>query len=197
MIFLIDLDGTLIDSDHLHYEAWARVLNETPEEIERIIKTIGMEKYLECSNFQKLKNIKFQEMNKVQNINFIENADKFIDFIDENDINHVVVTHTDGYIVDFFKDRVPKLKTLKNWIVREDYDKPKPDPECYKLALKLYGKGDEHVVGFENSQHGFKSLSHVTSNMIKINKTTNYLDVIKTVKQRHLIGIKGSLMFLG
>jgi beta-phosphoglucomutase len=182
MIFLIDLDGTLIDSDHLHYEAWSRVLNQSPEHIEHIIKTIGMEKYLERSNFQRLKNIKFEEMTKIQNIEFIENADKFIDFIDENNINHAVVTHTDKFVVDFFKDRVPKLKTLKNWVVREDYDKPKPDPECYKLALKLHGNGDKNIIGFENSEHGLKALSHVTPNVIRINKKTNYLDVIKSIK---------------
>lgn len=182
MIFLIDLDGTLLDSDHLHYEAWSRVLNEPPEHIEHIIKTIGMEKYLERSNFQKLKNVKFEEMFKVQKIDFIENADKFIDFVDDNNINHVVVTHTDKLVVDFFKERVPKLKTLKNWVVREDYDRPKPDPECYKLALKLYGNNDKHIIGFENSEHGIKSMSHVTPNIIKIGKRTNYLDVIKSIK---------------
>lgn len=182
MIFLVDLDGTLIDSDHLHYEAWSRVLNESPENIERIVKTIGMEKYLEHSNFQRLKNIKFEEMTKIQNIHFIENADKFIDFIDDNHINHVVVTHTDKLVVDFFKDRVPKLKTLKNWVVREDYDRPKPHPECYGVALKLYGKDEKDIIGFENTEHGVKALSHVTPNVIKINKKTNYLDVIKKIQ---------------
>lgn len=178
MIFLIDLDGTLLDSDHFHYEAWSKVLNETPEHIEHIIKTIGMEKYLECSDFQRLKNLKFQEMTKIEDINFIQNADKFIDFIDENNINHVVVTHTDKLIVDYFKDRVPKLNKLKNWVVRENYINPKPDPECYKLALKLYGKGEKHIVGFENSTHGIKSMSHVTPNIIRISKKTNYSDII-------------------
>jgi len=182
MIFLIDLDGTLLDSDHFHYEAWSKVLNQTPERIEHIIKTIGMEKYLERSNFQRLKNLKFQEMTKIEDINFIKNADKFIDFIEENDISHVVVTHTDKLIVDYFKDRVPKLKKLKNWVVREDYTHPKPDPECYKLAMTKYGKGEKNIMGFENSKHGIKALSHVTPNVIKINKNTNYLDVIKSIK---------------
>ena len=182
MIFLIDLDGTLLDSDHYHYEAWAKVLNQTPEHIEHIIKTIGMEKYLERSNFRKLKNLKFQEMTKIEDVNFMQNADKFIDFIYENDINHAVVTHTDGLIVDYFKDRVPKLKKLKNWVVREDYNHPKPNPECYKLAITKYGKGDKTILGFENSKHGLKALSHVTPNIIKINKSTDYLDVIKSIK---------------
>ncbi len=52
MIFLIDLDGTLLDSDHFHCEAWSKVLNQSPGHIEDIINTIGMEKYLERSNFQ-------------------------------------------------------------------------------------------------------------------------------------------------
>jgi len=182
MIFLIDLDGTLLDSDHFHCEAWSKVLNQSPGHIEDIINTIGMEKYLERSNFQRLRKLKFEEMIKIEDINFIQNADKFIDFIDENNINHAVVTHTDKLIVDYFKYRVPKLKKLKNWVVREDYTHPKPDPECYKLAMTKYGKGEKNVMGFENSKHGLKALSHVTPNSIKINKNTNYLDVVKSIK---------------
>ena len=36
MLFLIDLDGTLVDTDDLHHEAWATVLKTTPERIKKI-----------------------------------------------------------------------------------------------------------------------------------------------------------------
>lgn len=187
MLFLIDLDGTLIDSDHFHYEAWSRVLNQSPEHIEHIIKTIGMENYLKDSNFAELKKKKIEEMTKINNIEMISDADKFIDFILENNINHAVVTHTDKEVVDYFKYKVPILQKLENWVVREDYTLPKPDPECYKLAVKMYGKNDKNIIGFENSGHGMKSLSHVTNKRFKISKNVGYSKIIKTLQYKEII----------
>jgi beta-phosphoglucomutase len=184
MIFLIDLDGTLIDSDHLHYEAWSKVLDMKPQHIEDIIKTVGMEKYLENSDFEKLKQNKYEEILNTRNIEMIKNADSFIDFIKEYDINHAVVTHTDRVIVDHFKMQVPELNALDNWIVREDYVKPKPDPECYRLALDMYAPSEKNIIGFENSKHGMQALRHVTKNTFRISKKTDYSRVIKILKNR-------------
>lgn len=187
MLFLIDLDGTLIDSDHFHYEAWSKVLDVEPEYIEHIIKTTGMENYLKDSNFVELKKKKIEEMTKIDNIEMISDADKFIDFILENNINHAVVTHTDREVVDYFKYKVPILQKLENWVVREDYTLPKPDPECYKLAVKMYGKNDKNIIGFENSVHGLKSLSHVTNKTFKISKNIGYSKIIKNLRYKEII----------
>jgi beta-phosphoglucomutase len=139
MIFLIDLDGTLIDSEELHHEAWSRVLNLNRQYIEKVITTHGINYILEdFPDPSYLRRRKIREMLKFEDIKLMKNADKFIEFIVEHDINHVVVTNTDRKVVDHFKQKVPILNKLKNWITREDYDKPKPDPECYKLALDLY-----------------------------------------------------------
>jgi len=115
MIFLIDLDGTLLNSDHLHYEAWAKVLDETPEFIERVITT---GEYNDFLRDRELRREKIEEMCKIENIELMKNADKFINFIVDNNIKHVVVTHTDRRVVNHFRSRAPILNKLKNWIVR-------------------------------------------------------------------------------
>ena len=46
MLFLIDLDGTLINSDHLHYEAYAKVIGMKFEHILEIAETIGINRFL-------------------------------------------------------------------------------------------------------------------------------------------------------
>lgn len=185
MIFLIDLDGTLIDSDDCHVDAWSKVLRMNPLQVEEIINTVGFENYLKDCNFKDLRSKKFEEIYKIQEIELIKNADKFIDFINEYDINHVVVTNTDESIVEHFKSRVPILNNLKNWVVREDYSLPKPDPECYKLALDMYGNNDTNIIGFENSTKGLKSIRHVTNNTFKISKHTDYSNIIKRIKVRY------------
>src|SRR5210317_37602 len=179
MIFLIDLDGTLLNSDHLHYEAWAKVLDETPEFIERVITT---GEYNDFLRDRELRREKIEEMCKIENIELMKNADKFINFIVDNNIKHVVVTHTDRRVVNHFRSRVPILNKLKNWIVREDYDQPKPNSECYELALNLYGEGDREIIGFENSDTGIKAVMGVTKSVFIIHPETDYLKVLEHIK---------------
>jgi beta-phosphoglucomutase len=179
MIFLIDLDGTLLNSDHLHYQAWAKVLDETPEFVERVVTT---GEYNDFLTDKELRQEKIAEMCKFENIETMKNVDKFINFIVDNNIKHAVVTHTDRRVVEHFRSKVPILNKLKNWIVREDYDQPKPNSECYELALKLYGEGDKEIVGFENSDHGIKALRGVTHNIFHICPDTDYLKVLKHIK---------------
>jgi beta-phosphoglucomutase len=183
MIFLIDLDGTLLDSDHLHYQAWARVLNLSHEYIERVITTHGIQYILDdYPDPHYLRKQKINQMLKFEDIKLMNNAESFINFIVENNINHVVVTNTDRKVVRHFREKLPILNKLKNWIVREDYEKPKPDPECYKLALNLFQEDNEPIIGFENSNEGVQALANVTHNIFYIFPETDYLKVLEHVK---------------
>lgn len=180
MYFLIDLDGTLLNTDHLHYQAWAKVLKLSPEYIEKVVTTHGINYILE--DFPDpiyLRRQKIKEMLKFEKIELMKNADTFINFIIDNEIDHAVVTNTDRKVVEHFKRKVPILNKLKKWIVREDYVKPKPDPECYRLAL---GNCDDVVFGFENSGEGIEALSKVTTNIFHIHPETDYLKVIDHIK---------------
>ena len=90
------------------------------------------------------------------------------------------MTNTNREVVEHFKEQVPILKKLKNWIVREDYVNPKPDPECYQLAIK--NNTDRCIVGFENSREGLEALYKVTPNVFHVNNKTDYLKVLKHIK---------------
>jgi HAD superfamily hydrolase (TIGR01509 family) len=183
MLFLIDLDGTLVNSDHLHYEAYAKVLGVRPEQIQEIVETIGMTKFLsDFTNPEGIREEKLQEMLKIEYLELNKNADKFINFIIDNDINHAVVTNSNRRVVEHFKSKLPILNKLENWVVREDYVKPKPNPECYQLAINLYGKNETCVLGFENSKEGIHALSGVTKHIFHIQPQTDYLKVIDVIK---------------
>ena len=180
MFFLIDLDGTLLDTDYLHYQAWSKVLKLSPEYIEKVVTTHGINYILEdFPDPSYLRRQKIKEMLQFEEIKPMKNVETFIHFIVENNIDHTVVTNTDRKVVEHFKQKVPILNKLKKWIVREDYEKPKPDPECYRLAL---GDRDDIVFGFENSKEGLEALSKVTGNIFHIHPETDYLKVIDHIK---------------
>ena len=183
MIFLIDLDGTLLDTDHLHYEAWAQVLKVSADYIEKVVTTHGIQYILDdFPDPSQLRRQKIREMLKFDDIQLMKNVDSFVNFIAENEINHVVVTNTDRKVVEHFRSKVPILNKLTNWIVREDYDKPKPNPECYRLALDRFGQKGDCVIGFENSKEGLQALSKITHNIFHIHPESDYLKILEHVK---------------
>lgn len=98
----------------------------------------------------------------MNDVKFMKNADTFINTINELAINHCVVTNTNKVVVDHFREKLPLLNKLKNWITREDYDLPKPNSECFELAIKRYKGEEKYIIGFENSEVGYNSLRQVT-----------------------------------
>jgi len=146
IFIVVDLDGTLVDSEQIHFECYRKVKPDfewtdiTPE----------------------LRDAKFKELIERRDLAFMPGAENFIKSIKKNGIAHCIVTNTDKRTVDFFKTQLPLLNSLENWITRDDYANPKPDGEPYLLALAKYGQGKKYIIGFENSDVGYKSLCSIT-----------------------------------
>jgi dTDP-4-dehydrorhamnose reductase len=171
--FMIDLDGTLIDTDKLHYYAYKTTFEAlfnnyiTYDNYNKILEDEGIDNYIKktfgLDNYEKIKCEKNKNLKSNTSIEFIKNAQILIDYIFNNNINHVVVTNTSSDNVNFFKSLLPDLNKLKNWIVREKYLEPKPSSECYKLAKDLYYKNEEYIIGIENTSNGYKSIKNITN----------------------------------
>ncbi|MEZ5315113.1 MAG: HAD family hydrolase [Chlamydiales bacterium] len=73
-------------------------------------------------------------------------------------IKRCVVTNSNRYEVELLRDSHPILQSIPYWIVREDYDQPKPSPECYEKAIQKFGKEGDQIVGFEDSPRGLEAL---------------------------------------
>jgi len=182
VFFMIDLDGTLIDTDILHYKGYNAALKEYNveliyQEYLKIINNKGIDNYL-TSNFpnekDKIKASKNKYIQGVDNISFMKNADSLIKYIDAFNINHVVVTNTSLENVNYFKCKQPLLCKLKNWVTREDYCLPKPDSECYITAKNRFYNNEKSIIGIENSIVGYNSLKHVTDCIYIITDKDDY-----------------------
>ena len=170
IFFMIDLDGTLLDTDYLHYEGYYNSLKNYNIDIKYndyldILNNKGIDFFLDNNYPDHKIEIKLNKNKYIRNIeklNFMQNADIFINYIDTYKINHVVVTNTSNENVSFFKKKLPLLNKLKNWIVREDYINPKPDSECYIIGKKNFYKNEKYIIGIENSIAGYKALKNIT-----------------------------------
>jgi len=209
IFLLLDLDGTILDTDRIHYECYCEILkikfgyNLTYKLFDEITNTIGMPHYLiEKYGEEQYKIIK-REKDEIfmgdscKKIEYIKNADLLIDYIISNNINYAIVTNSRRCMVDYFKKCLPKLNQLKNWIVREDYNLPKPNSECFELGILKYGKNEKHIIGFENTVLGYNSLKQITNHIYIISEpTVNYnyeffkdLDVCIINDYAHFLGI--------
>ena len=168
LFIMLDLDGTLIDSEKLHVNAYNAALDELQIKCKMDSTECDIYEYLnrhildENVLFQ-VKELKKRKMLELQeNVSFVKGAENLIHFIYENKINHCVVTNTSSVIVEMFKNKNKTLQKLTNYITREDYDNPKPHAAPYQLALTRYSRNEKYVIGFENTLIGYQSLQQVT-----------------------------------
>jgi dTDP-4-dehydrorhamnose reductase len=179
---LLDLDGTIIESNKAHYISYKNVFKNknlefiTFEEWDNIISKNNFDNYLKnifsIEEIQNIKNDKLIYFEK-QNIDFIKNCDLFLNFIIENNINCCIVTNTNKKTAEIIKRKLPLLKNIKNWIVREDYNNPKPFSECYELAIHKYYNNEKYIIGIEDTYAGVSSLKSVTDIIYLFDNNTN------------------------
>ena len=183
IFFMLDLDGTLIASDLLHYSAYKTTLHTlfrydlSIDEYNKILIGEGIDIFVKVTfgaeHYGNIKTEKNKQLKSNLQIEFVKNAKLLIDYIWMNDINHVVVTNTGRENVSFFKSVLPNLDKLKNWVVREDYAFPKPSSECYQIAKNLYYNNEEFIIGVENTQTGHLSIKQITECVYMLENETN------------------------
>jgi dTDP-4-dehydrorhamnose reductase len=177
----LDMDGTLIDSNIAHYNAYEKVFkkfNKTMiniDEWNNIIMNDNIDNYLKNifdeTTFNTVKKEK-RNMLKEQETSFTKNSDIFIKFLIENNFNFCIVTNTSKETVEIFKQKLPLLNEIKQWVYREDYKLPKPYGECYELAKQKYYKNEKYIIGIEDSMVGYKALKEHTDLIYIYNNET-------------------------
>ena len=163
LFIMLDLDGTILDTDDLHYMAYKKALQKYGIELDRkdFYNTINFNEITSIINhneYKLIKNLKQEYLMENTSIEFMPGAERFIEYLIKNNINFVVITNTNKMIVDFYKIKLPLLNKISNWITREDYSQPKPNSECYKLAKEKFYKCEKYILGFENTFNGYNAL---------------------------------------
>jgi dTDP-4-dehydrorhamnose reductase len=177
----LDLDGTLVDTNMAHYNAYKKVFEKygrsflTIEEWNHFILNDNIDHYLRSifdeKQFLEIKQEKREQL-KEESIGFTKNSDLFLNFLIENRYNFCVVTNTNEETVAIFKEKLPLMGEIKQWVYRDDYENPKPNPECYKLAKTRYYKNEPYIVGIEDSRVGYDALKKITDLIYIYNNET-------------------------
>jgi dTDP-4-dehydrorhamnose reductase len=165
VFLLLDLDGTLIDTEGLHFNAykqafakWGYTFNENDFQ-----KLIHYGFYPPCQNLEDIRALKNKTLQSFDGpVQWIRGADVFLEKLLSAGINFAIVTNTKRENVNFFKQKLPLLAQVKNWITREDTPLGKPHSQPYEEAKNRFWKEGQTIIGFENTLGGLRSLETIT-----------------------------------
>ncbi len=157
---LCDLDGTLLDSNAFHAEAWQRSLAEFgyPADFEAIVKQIGKggEYLLPCFVPEdKLPGIE-KEINAFRkNLFHREYIDRIVPFADarrllermrQEGLRIAVATSSEKADLEAFKTVLKIHDLIEEDATADDADKPKPEPDIFHAALESLGIKPEEAL---------------------------------------------------
>lgn len=180
-LFLFDFDGLLVNTEHLHYQAYVNMLAKRGHELK-----LSFANFLQLAHFNSTawrealyaevvdlepnwevlyreKKGAYLELLVSGKVELMPGVSRLLSALEEAKIRRCVVTNSVLEHVELIRARIPELETIPKWITREDYDKPKPSPECYLKAIELYGRTGDRIIGFEDSVRGLRALQQTSA----------------------------------
>jgi D-arabinose 5-phosphate isomerase GutQ/beta-phosphoglucomutase-like phosphatase (HAD superfamily) len=183
-IYIFDLDGTIIDSEKQHYEAYNLQLKNklTFDEYCKIFHSNDKSKFCKINNINKAQ--KESDFKKIysKNPKYIDGFEIFFKELILHGKTTCIVTKSSKERCDFIRSLHPLLNNIDIWITSDDVKRSKPNPEGYIKALnKFINIHDLNKIAiFEDSYTGFLSLEHIynVNKYFIVNKDYTYYDVI-------------------
>ena len=167
---LFDLDGTLADTDSIHFAVWQDILIRFDLDIDRafyrqrisgrtnskIIQDIIPQLSLEDA--WKLATEKEETYRRVANSLLpTPGLDKLIDLTERASIKRAVVTNAPEENAVYMLKVLRLSDTFPTVIMAKDAPPGKPDPALYRLALKRLQVKRKKTIAFEDSVAGVRS----------------------------------------
>lgn len=202
-LFLFDFDGLLVDTERAQYGAYCTMCRERGFDL-----PWDFRRYLELAHYSatgvkqemyalfpdlyrqepKWEVLHAEKKRALLNIyregkvGLMPGVEKLLLALERKGIPRAVVTHSDDEQVMLIRGSLPILNTIPHWITRHDYNNPKPDPECYRTAIKKLAKPGDPIIGFEDSPRGLKALMGTEAQPVLVT-TIDYPEIDSFKKQ--------------
>jgi beta-phosphoglucomutase-like phosphatase (HAD superfamily) len=167
---LFDLDGTIVNTDPIHYQAWEQMLasydieiNETfyksrisgginPEIVKDILP------HLSPAEGQKLtddKEVLFRKL--ASHLKTLSGFSELLTWTDTHNLKRALVTNAPRLNAEFMLEVLQIQNAFDTVILAEDCVAGKPDPAPYQAALNKLGITAEVAIAIEDSPAGIRS----------------------------------------
>ena len=164
---LFDLDGTLVNTDPLHYQTWQEILRDYGLEIDQtfykarisgrlnpiIVQDLLPQLSLEAG--QQLadnKEARFREMGL--SLTPLAGLLDLLAWIDTHGLKKAVVTNAPRENVNFVLEVLKLADSFDKVVLAEEATAGKPDPASYQLVLSQLGISPKDAIAFEDSPSG-------------------------------------------
>ena len=185
-LYLLDLDGTLINSELLHYKSYKLAIEKYNINIDFeyndyvkllhginfTLKTIIKSYVNDFNEFYKFKESIFESLK--HELQFIDGAKIFLNQLLEKNKKICIVTHSSKNRVAIIKSQLPLLNKIEFWVTKDICINKKPNPECFIRAIKMFNIPFNEIIAFEDSYKGFKSLDMIPITKVIIQDSNYY-----------------------
>lgn len=197
---LFDLDGVVFDTEPQYTVFWGkqcRLYHPEHPGLEQEIKGSTLTQIYDCwfsGPLQKEQPVITERLNAYEQQMDYDYIDGFIAFVNDlhqNGVKTAVVTSSNLPKMESVYRKQPGFKQLFDAILTsEDFEKSKPDPDCYlKAARRLSVEPDECVV-FEDSVNGLRSGMAAKMKVVGL-LTTNPQDVVAPLSDLQMVNYDG------
>ncbi|HEY9748798.1 MAG TPA: HAD-IA family hydrolase [Allocoleopsis sp.] len=168
---LFDLDGTITNTDPIHFRAWQQHLQEhgltidetfyktrisgktNPVIIEEILPHLSVAAGQALAD---AKEAQFREL-ATQEITALDGLTQVLDWAQEQQLPLAVVTNAPPENAYFMLETLKLEAHFKTVIISDEIGIGKPDPAPYNIALERLGVAPENAIAFEDSPSGIRS----------------------------------------
>lgn len=169
---IFDMDGTLIDTDNIHFRAYQDVLAGRDKEISRDFYDAEMsgrpnleilrDLFPDMSDEERreimdTKEAKFRDL--AEDLNPVAGLADLLSWIDDKELKLALVTSAPRENMEFMLQAAGLGETFPVTVLAEELARGKPDPHPYEVCLERLSVAAEHALVFEDSLAGVKSAS--------------------------------------
>ena len=180
-LFLFDFDGLLVNTEPLQFQAYVNMLANRGLKLDWSFARFCEVAHLNAAalkealysqfpdlepNWELLHQEKRNEYVRLLvtgKVELMPGAEALLRELSRANIRRCVVTNSLLDQTEAIRSQHPILKTIPAWITREDYSKPKPDPEGYLRAIQLHGQTGDRIIGFEDTLRGLQALQKTSA----------------------------------
>ncbi len=185
---LFDLDGVVFDTESQYSVFWkkqCRLYHPDKPGLENMIKGQTLvqifDKYFsepELKSEQSEIVARLDDFEHNMEYRYVEGFIDFVSSLRENGVKTAVVTSSNLMKMNSVYKAHPKFKDMFDAILTsEDFDRSKPDPDCYIKGAEIFNVGRENCVVFEDSFNGLKAGQAANMKVIGLS-TTNSKEAI-------------------
>ena len=214
-LVLLDFDGLLVDTEQVHYRAYqemcaahgcdldidfptyCRYAHYSAEAFRNAIYRMFPQLRADFPDWGELyreKSAIYRRLLIEEPVELMPGADLLLEELAKSGVKHSVVTHSAKALVDVLRGKMKGLQSIPYWITREDYERPKPYPDCYRKAVEKFAGAGDRVVGFEDTPRGLRALLPTRAQAVLI-ASIPYPEIeeLKAEGALHYASLKGLL----